>query len=185
MNKNITKTAAIFAGIILIVLFINAQYNKVNLINNTSGQIYVNGSLINGTDGTNKDDISQRDQSFLRWAEMVSKSMTSHVSDVANATKIDDYDSIEKFGISMRQDATLYLNQSKRLEISPMMKPILEDIKKSLENYQLAGEYLEKGGSDRNNDSLYMAAGYAEHAENYMKDAIAKAIKHSSTATAG
>jgi len=183
-KNNIVKIAIIFAGIILMLLFINAQYNKLNLTDNTSGQIYVNGSLINGTNGADKDGISQRDQSFLRWAEMVSKSMSYHVSDVANATKIDDYDSIEKNGISMRQDATLYLNQSKSLEISPMMKPIFEDIKKSLENYQLAGEYLEKGGSDRNNDSLIEAAGYAEHAENYMKDAIAKATKHSSTATA-
>lgn len=183
MKKNIINAVIIFVGIILIVLVINAQYNKVNLADNSSGQIFVNGSLVNGTNSTGSDEISQRDMSFLRWAQMVSKSMRSHVANVANATKIDDYNSIEQNGSSMNKDAVLYLNQSTSLEISPMMQTIFEDIKKSLENYKLAGEYLEKGGREHSNDSLNKAANYAMIADRYMKNATDKAMRRRSSTT--
>lgn len=158
MSKNMI--VAIIVGTIFVMLFINAQSptnNERNLVDNTN------------TEG---------DIKFLKWANMVSESMRSHILDIANATKIDDYDNLEKYGKSLQRDTALYLNQSIQLNVSSTVKPVLGDIQKSLENYEIVGKYIEIGGKNRDSDSLYTAANYAKQAEDHMRNASVGVQNH-------
>lgn len=158
MNKNVI--VAIIIGTIFVMLFINAQSptnNERNLANDTD----IEGDL-----------------AFLKWANMVSESMRSHILDIASATKIDDYNNLEKYGKSLQKDTVLYLNQSRQFNTSSTIKPILGEIQKSLENYEIVGKYIEIGGKNRDKDSLYTAVDYAEKASGYMRNASVEVQNH-------
>lgn len=158
MDKNVI--VMIIVGTIFAALFINAQSptdNEGNLADNAN---------------------AEGDLAFLKWANMVSESMKSHMLNIANATKSDDYDNLEKYGKYLQQDTVLYLNQSRQLDVSPTVKPILGNMQKSLENYNIVGKYVEIGAKNRDNESLYTAADYSKLAADYIRDASVEVQNH-------
>lgn len=158
MDKNVI--VMVIVGTIFAALFINAQSptdNEGNLVDNSN---------------------AEGDLAFLKWANMVSESMRSHILDISNATKIDDYDNLEKYGKYLQIDTALYINQSRQFNVSSTVKPIIVDIQKSLENYEIVGKYIETGGKNHDDNSLYTAVDYAKKAEDYMRNASVEVQNH-------
>lgn len=158
MNRNIVVLTIVITT--FVVLFINAQT-----------PVSEEKSSVNAT-------IMENDITFLNWAEVTSGSMASHILKIGNASKVNDYKSLEKHGVYLQRDADISLNQSKQLEVSSGVKPILEDIQESLENYKLVGKYVEMSGKNLDNESLSTAIYYAEQADNYVKNASVKIQQH-------
>lgn len=162
MNKNIG--IIIGAGIVLSLLLMNIQIP-------IDGKKTINGTVVEKLDSN----TVIKDDKFLQWAEIVGKTMKAHISDVVNATSVDNYSAIEEQGKVIVQDAETFLNQSANFQISPGLNSTLEDIRLSLEDYKTAGKYLDNGGKDRDSNSLMTAAEYAEQAYDHMQNASIKA----------
>lgn len=150
MNKN--TIVLVIVVVILAILLVNVQLpvgNK-NLTNST---------------------VRERDTAYLRWANVTSELMKSHVLDIADAAKNDNYTSLEMYGAYLERDANISLDQSRYLEVSPGLKPSMEEIQKSLEDYNISGRYTEIGGKNKDNESLIIAANYVREANDHMINA--------------
>lgn len=167
MDKNtiILVVVAVILAISLMSVQLQTGENK-NLINNST-----NGSADGSTSSSVNSTVRQLDNAYLQWADVTFKSMRLHVSDVANATKTNNYSDLATIGTSLKRDAEISLNQSRYLDVSPGLKLSLEDIQKSLDDYVVVGEYIETGGKTRNDTLLMNAASYAKNASDHMTNA--------------
>lgn len=132
---------------------------------------YANSWILDSSEDDKISPAMKKDMAYLMWAEMVSKSIKSHISDIANATAIDDYEGIEISGKSLKEDAGVFLNQSEHFEISSELNNSRAEIQKSLKVYILVGKYVEEGGKNKDRDLLTEAANLAMDANRYMVDA--------------
>lgn len=161
MDKN-----TIILTVVVMILAISLMYAESN-----GNKNLVNGSTNGSVDSKLNSTVRQLDSAYLQWAEVTSKSMKVHISDVANATRVDNYSSLAVIGTSLERDAEMSLNQSRYLEVSPGLRPSLGEIQKSLEDYIIVGKYIETGGKNRDDKTLMNAVNYAKNASDHMTNA--------------
>lgn len=171
MNKN-----TIIIAVIVIILAISLMYAELNGDKNL-----VNSSTNGSVDGKLNSTVRQMDNAYLQWVEITFKSMGSHVSDIANATRANNYSSLAIIGASLERDANMSLDQSRHLEVSPGLKPSLEEVQGSLEDYIIVGKYIETGGKNRDDKPLTDALYYARNATDHMTNVSIDVHKYMQT----
>lgn len=162
MNKTMVILAVVVVA--LAALLINVQVPS-------SEDKNLNNSAVGKEKNSVNDTVKQKDSAYLRWAEVTSKSMKAHVSDIANATKVDNYSSLAIIGTSLKRDAETSLTQSRYFEISLGLDPSMKEIQNALEDYVVVGEYVDIGGKNRDDVYLMNASNYARDAADHMANA--------------
>lgn len=161
MDKN-----TIIVAVVVVILAISLM--SVQLVGDKN---LVDGSTNGSVDSKPNSTVRQLDGMYLQWAEVTSKSMKTHVSDVVNATRVDNYSRLATIGMHLKRDADASLNQSRYFEVSSGLEPSLEEIQKSLEDYIIVGKYIETGGRNRDDKPLMDAVNYAKNASDHMTNA--------------
>lgn len=105
--------------------------------------------------------IRTRDDQFIKFIESSSANIENHLANISN-NKERDYNISRMHGIFLQEDIKIYMNQSKDLNISPELEPILNEFQRYLENYYNVGKYIVMGLENSNDNYMQTAINYSE-----------------------
>ncbi len=150
-----------------IVLF--SYQNSVKL-GNADGSTSVNNITIDtGVTGNNtntKDNIS-KDQYFEGRISISYEIIAEDLKRIQDSAKNRNFSSTEIAGKFLRDDSNMLLGQIDEFNVSSSQKAILDEYKKSLDEYNLGGIYLEDGSRNRNMTEMNDSIAHIQNGTNY------------------
>jgi hypothetical protein len=156
MNDGNLKMISIALILIVLCIVLFSYQNSVKL-GDTDGSKSVN-NITTGNNTSIKENVISKDQYFEERISLSYEIISEDLKRIQDSAKNRNFSSTEIAGKFLRDDSNMLLGQINELNASSSQKTILDDYKKSLDEYNIGGVYLEAGSRDRNtsqmNDSI-------------------------------
>ncbi len=167
-DKNLKRISIALILIALgIVLF---SYQNSLKLGDTDGLSSVNNIMTDeGLKGNNtgiKDNISEG-QYFEERISLSYEIIGEDLKRIQESAKNRNFSSTEIAGKFLKDDSNMLIGQIDEFNVSSSQKAILDEYKKSLDEYNNGGLYLEAGSRDRNMTQMNDSIAHIQNGKNY------------------
>lgn len=156
---------------IISVMYINyTNINQSDQGNKENPQI-LNTSVQNVTEpviNASGPSIIDNDSKFKIWLSMSYTPISNDLKCISKAANYQNFTSTGLCAKFLKEDSNRSLEQIDSYNVSPSIKPMLDQYKRSLENYSIGGKYLEIGARNMDKEQMGIAIKYIKQANDIL-----------------